>query len=92
MGFVGSVALISIFAVLILKIFILARKITDQFGKLILVGFGSIIAIQTFINIGAISGLIPLTGVPLPFISFGGTALAVFMTMGGIIANISRYS
>lgn len=92
LGFVGSLALIAVFAVLILRIMLMARKIPDRYGKLVLIGFGSIIALQTFINIAAISGLIPLTGVPLPFISFGGTALAVFMTMGGIIANVSKYS
>lgn len=92
LGFIGSLALIAIFTVLILKILLLARKTKDKFGKLLLVGFGSLIALQVFINIAAISGLIPLTGVPLPFISYGGTALAVFMTMGGIIANISKYS
>ena len=91
-GFMGSLALISVFVVLILRIMLMARKTQDKFGKLILVGFGSLIAIQTFINIASISGLIPLTGVPLPFISFGGTALVVFMAMGGIILNISKYS
>ena len=54
-------------------------------------GFSSLIAIQVFINVGAVSGVLPLTGVPLPFVSFGGTALAVFLTMGGIIINVSRY-
>ena len=91
-GFIGSSALIVIFSVLVLKILLLVRKTKDQFGKLLLVGFGSLISIQVFINIAAISGLIPLTGVPLPFISYGGTALAVFMTMGGIVVNISKYS
>lgn len=91
-GFVGSLALIAIFTVFVLRIFFLARKTKDKFGKLSLVGFGSIIGIQVFVNIAAISGLIPLTGVPLPFISYGGTTLAVFMTMGGIIVNISKYS
>lgn len=92
LGFVGSVSLIAIFAILVLKILFLARKTKDRFGKLLLVGFGSLMGLQVFINIAAISGLIPLTGVPLPFISYGGTALAVFMTMGGIIVNISKYS
>ncbi len=91
-GFIGSISLIALFVVLVLKIFLLAKKTKDQFGRLLLVGFGALISLQVFINIGAISGILPLTGVPLPFISYGGTALAVFMTMGGMIANISRYS
>lgn len=91
-GFVGSVSVVALFGVLVLKTFLLAKKTKDKFGKYLLVGFGSLIGLQVFVNIGAISGLLPLTGVPLPFISYGGTALAVFMTMGGIIANISRYA
>ncbi len=92
LGFIGSAALIMVFAALVLKILLISQRTKDRFGRLMLIGFGSIIGLQTFINIAAISGLIPLTGVPLPFISYGGTALAVFMTMGGIIANISRHA
>ena len=55
-----------------------------------MIGFGTILGAQAFIHIGGNSGLIPLTGVPLPFISYGGTALAVFMTMSGIMLNISK--
>jgi len=91
-GFIGASVLILLFMALVIRTFMLARKTTDKFGKLLLVGFGSLIALQAAMNIGAISGLLPLTGTPLPFISYGGTALAVFMTMGGIIVNISRYS
>ncbi len=89
-GFLGSIFTILLFGLLILRIFILAKKIPDKFGSYLLIGFGSMIGIQAFINIAAISGLIPLTGMPLPFISYGGTALAVFMTISGIIANVSK--
>ena len=88
----GATSLIILFAILVIKIFLLARKTHDKFGKLLLVGYGAIIGLQAFVNIGAISGILPLTGVPLPFISYGGTALAVFMTIGGMVANISKYS
>lgn len=91
-GFIGVVTLISLFSLLILKIFLLARSTGDMFGRLLLVGFGSILAVQTIINIGAMTGLLPLTGTPLPFISYGGTALAVYMTMMGVVVNISKYS
>ncbi len=91
LGFVGAIALISVFVTLITRIFILARKTSDNFGRLILIGFGSLIAIQAFMHMGAISGVIPLTGVPLPYISYGGTALTIFMTISGIIVNISKY-
>lgn len=91
-GFAGSLTLIMIFLILSFRILWLARKVQDKFAQLLLTGFGSLIALQTFVNIGAISGILPLTGMPLPFISYGGTALAVFMTIGGIIVNISRHA
>jgi len=92
LGFIGSSALIIVFLILILRLFILANRTRDKFGQLLLVGFGSLLALQSFMHIAAISGLVPLTGTPLPFISYGGTALAVFMTMGGIAVNISKYT
>ncbi|MEK7187746.1 MAG: FtsW/RodA/SpoVE family cell cycle protein [Patescibacteria group bacterium] len=92
LGFIGSAGLVVVFGFLIVKIFWLAKNFRDSFGRLVLIGFGTIIAGQAFMHMAAISGVVPLTGVPLPFISFGGTALAVFMTMAGIIANISKYS
>lgn len=91
-GFIGTSALVAVYFALILKIFLMARRFPETFGQLLLVGFGTLIALQAFVHIGAISGLIPLTGTPLPFISYGGTSLAVFLTMGGIIVNISKYS
>ncbi len=89
-GLIGSLTIIFLFFSLSLRSFILARRARDQFGRLILVGFGTIIGLQAFIHIGANSGLVPLTGVPLPLISYGGTALAAFMTMIGLMLNISR--
>ncbi len=91
LGFIGATTIIAVFGVLVLRMLILARRARDKFGGLILVGFASVIALQVFIHIGAISGIIPLTGIPLPFVSYGSTALAVFMTMGGIAVNISKY-
>lgn len=91
-GFFGALILLGIFITMILRGFLIAKNSRDQFGKLIAVGLTSVLAIQTFIHIGAISGLIPLTGVPLPFISYGGTSLAVFLTLAGVIVNISKYT
>ena len=91
-GFIGGGFVVVLFGTLVFRLFRLASVIKDPFGKLILSGFGTIIAFQSLINIGAISGLLPLTGVPLPFISYGGTALAIFLTMSGIAVNISKYS
>ncbi len=91
-GFAGSIFLIALFLALIIRGFILSQKIGDQFGKLLLIGFSSIIGIQAFIHIGAISGLLPLTGTPLPYVSYGGTALAAYLTVSGIMVNISKFA
>jgi len=92
LGFVGAFVLIGVFVLLVTRIFLLTKKAPDRFGQLLLTGFALIIGLQVFINIAAVSGAIPLTGAPLPFISFGGTALAVFLTMAGIINNIAKHS
>lgn len=91
-GFIGSGLLVILFGMLVFRLFWLAKHTRDNFGKLILVGFGMIIAFQSFVNMGSLSGLLPLTGIPLPFISYGGTALAIFIAMGGISLNISKYT
>ena len=92
LGFIGAASVIVMFFLLVFMIFYLSLKIDDKFAKLLLVGFGGVIFIQSFMNIASISGLLPLTGVPLPFVSYGGTSLAVFLTMSGIIINISKYA
>lgn len=92
LGFIGAGVLVIFFAMLVFRLLYLARRAPDRFGRAVLVGFASIIALQSIVNMGAISGLLPLTGIPLPFVSYGGTALAVFLTMMGIAANISKYS
>lgn len=92
LGFIGAGFLVAIFGLLVFRLYWLAKRSKDKFGKYILIGFGTIIAFQSIVNMGAISGLLPLTGVPLPFVSYGGTALAIFITMSGLSLNISRYS
>jgi cell division protein FtsW len=91
LGFVGSLAFLLTYAGFIWRGLHIARRAPDYFGRLLATGFMSVLALQAFVNIGAISGLIPLTGMPLPFVSYGGTALAIFLAMGGVVANISRY-
>ncbi len=91
LGFVGASILVVLFALLCTRMFWLAKRMGDQFGRLMLVGFGSVVALQAFVNMASISGLIPLTGVPLPFVSYGGTALAIFITMMGLSVNVTKY-
>jgi len=89
-GFIGSILLILVYAILALRTLLISKKVKDQYGKLLLVGFGTIIGVQAFIHIGGNAGLIPLTGVPLPLISYGSNSMLVFMTMAGITLNISK--
>ncbi|PIU98533.1 hypothetical protein COS61_00930 [Candidatus Wolfebacteria bacterium CG03_land_8_20_14_0_80_40_12] len=91
-GFIGTAVLIGVFMTLFIRGIYLAKNSRDKFAVLITVGFVSVIAIQVFIHIAANSGILPFAGVPLPFISYGGTSLAVFLTMAGIIGNISKYT
>ena len=90
LGFVGAAFFIFMFFTLTTAGFVGSQRIRDKFGRLAVIGFSSLIAIQVFIHIGSVSGLIPLTGVPLPFISYGGTAMATFMTMIGLTVNLLR--
>lgn len=92
LGFIGSVSVMALFTLLFTRGLSIANKCKDKFGQLAVIGIISVIAIQTFINIGAISGTLPLTGVPLPFISYGGTALAIFLTMMGVVTNVSKHT
>ena len=72
--------------------FHIIRHTTDNFGKLIALGIVVWLSAQIFINIASIIGLLPLTGVPLPFVSLGGTNLLVTLLGIGILANISRFT
>jgi len=92
LGFIGAGCLVALFAIVTFRMFWLAKRMGDQFGRMILIGFGTVIALQAFVNMASISGIIPLTGVPLPFVSYGGTALAVFITMSGVALNVTRYN
>jgi len=70
--------------------FKVARTAPDMFGRLMAAGITSWFAFQTFINIGALSGVLPLTGIPLPLVSYGGSALIISLAAAGILINISR--
>lgn len=89
-GFVLSTLLIVLFAFVYLRGLRIARSAKDSFGYLTAIGITYMITIQVLINIGAMVGLLPLTGVPLPFISLGGTNMTVLLAALGILINISR--
>ncbi|MFH0890589.1 MAG: FtsW/RodA/SpoVE family cell cycle protein [Candidatus Liptonbacteria bacterium] len=91
-GFAGAGFVVVLFAILVSRLFWLARRTRDRFGALILGGFASVLALQSFAHMAANSGMVPLTGLPLPFISLGGTSMVVSLIMVGIAVNISKYS
>jgi cell division protein FtsW len=90
-GFVGSTLLIILFLGFTFRGFKIAAVASDMFGMLLVVGFMTIIVLQAFLNMGAMLGVAPLSGLPLPFISHGGTALLATLTMVGIVLNVSKY-
>jgi len=92
LGFVGACIVIILFGVLIWRGIRVALRAPDTFGSLVAAGVVIMIAAQTIINIAVVTNSIPNTGVPLPFISYGGTALMIMLGLVGVLLNISRYS
>lgn len=90
-GFIGAVLLICCLVFLTLRGYRTATQAGDIFGTLLVVGFMTIIIMQAFLNIGAMLGVAPLSGLPLPFISHGGTALMATLASLGIVLNVSKY-
>jgi len=91
-GFVGGVIIVLAFLVFAWRGFRIAVRAPDIFGRVLAAGITTFIVAQAFVNIGAISGVFPLTGIPLPFISHGGSSLLIAMASSGILLNISRSS
>ncbi|MEK7530197.1 MAG: putative lipid II flippase FtsW [Patescibacteria group bacterium] len=91
LGFLISGAFIFVYAVLAYRLSVLAAGARDQFGQYVTVGVLAWVAFQAFVNIGAMLGLLPITGIPLPFVSYGGTSMVVLLGAVGIVLNISRY-
>ena len=90
LGLVGATLIMLIFSLLIIRGYWLAIHARDRFGSLLIVGVITQIALQTFLNIAVVSGVIPATGISLPFFSYGGTALAIQLAEMGIVLSVSR--
>jgi len=90
LGWVGCVLIIGLFWTLIHRGFIIASRCPDMFGKLLAIGITFSIGFQAFLNMSVASSFFPTTGVPLPFISYGGSSLIVSLSMIGILLNISK--
>jgi cell division protein FtsW len=92
LGFVFTVALIMLYGYIFLRILRIAERAPDTFGRLLVAGIGIWLFVQMMVNVGAMVALFPLTGLPLPFISYGGTALMTMLTGIGILMSVSRQS
>ena len=90
MGFVGAAILLAVYVFLYARCFRIAMRCPDVGGSLLAGGITTLLAIQTLVNVGVATGLIPTTGQTLPFISAGTTSLVVCMAVMGLILNISR--
>lgn len=89
-GFVGAVVIIIFFVMFGMEGLKIASNSQDNFGRLFALGIVILIVSQAFVNIGGMLGVLPLTGIPLPFVSHGGTALLITLIEAGIVMNISR--
>ncbi len=90
-GFLGIALFLFLFAFFIKRCFQIANSVPDPFGQLLASGITGLIAIQGIINLGAVAVIFPLTGMPFPFVSYGGSSLITLMAATGILLNISRY-
>ncbi len=93
LGLIGCIFIVILFSIFIWRGIVIATKAKDTYGTILATGITSIVAVQAIINMAVVTGSMPVTGVPLPFISYGGSSLAInLMAMGGILLNISRQS
>ncbi len=89
-GFLGATTILILYFALFLVCMVIAKKSQDKFGQLMVLGLGFNIIVSAFINAAVVTGLLPTTGITLPFISFGGTSIILFAISVGIIINVGR--
>lgn len=92
LGLIFSIILIILFLTILIRGLKIARLSSDRYGQLLVAGIIGWICFQAFINIAAMVALVPLTGIPLPFVSYGGTALATLLGACGLLLNISKFT
>ena len=91
LGLFGAVGILIIYFVLLWRFMVVALNAADLYGSMIVVGTIAHLGIQVFINIGVVTNTIPNTGIPLPFISYGGTSLCFLLIEMGLVLSVSRY-
>jgi rod shape determining protein RodA len=92
LGFMGGVLLLGLFAVIVWRALRIARMSEDMYGRLIATGIAGVLVFMVFVNIGMTIGIMPVTGIPLPFVSFGSSSLVVFLMMIGLLESIQVHS
>ena len=92
LGFLGAMLLLALFAIIIWRAFRIARLSEDIYGRLIATGIAGILVFQVFVNIGMTIGIMPVTGIPLPFVSFGSSSLVVFLMAIGLLESVHIHS
>lgn len=92
LGFIGATFVLLLFCVLLWRGIRIAMKAPDLYGSLLAVGIIGMIAIQVMINIAVVTGIMPVTGITLPFLSYGGSSLTLMLISVGVLLNISRYA
>lgn len=91
-GFIGGAVLLALYCLFAYSSFRIGTRSTDLFGGLVAVGLAVLVVTESFLNMAAMLGIVPVSGLPLLFVSHGGTALVIILVGAGIVANISRYS
>ncbi|MEX2032237.1 MAG: putative lipid II flippase FtsW [Dehalococcoidia bacterium] len=92
LGYIGVGVVMLLFLLVLVRIFVIARRSDSSFGSLIAMGIFAWIAFQMLINVGGVLRMIPLTGIPLPFVSYGGTALLMQFASMGVLLSVGRYT
>lgn len=92
LGFIGALGVIALFAIFIWRGIVIAMKAPDMFGSLVAIGITSLVGVQVIINIAVVTSSMPVTGMQLPFFSYGGTALFLLLCEMGVLLSISRAS
>ncbi len=90
LGFIGAASVLALFAVLLWRAIVIASQVVDRDAMIIAAGVAGVLLMQVFVNVGMTLGIMPVTGLPLPFLSYGGTSLIAWMTMTGLLLNVAQ--
>jgi cell division protein FtsW (lipid II flippase) len=90
LGFAGAMAVLVLFLIVVMRAFAVSLKAKDRFGQILAAGIGILLGTETLIILAGVTKLLPLTGIPLPWVSYGGSSLIVHFILLGVLLNISN--